>query len=140
LKRFFLIFSLIYFCSESQSSDDNKKRKVLSLAEYLESKKHVLSSSLTFNSTQKKLTDTQIEIINAQFKATTEKLTASASDLANIVNKNLIEIDKINKKSIIEQNKSKFNDLWAEDDDDDDSNTQSPMTQSRTVNNSLKVQ
>ncbi len=140
MKRFFLIFSLIYFCSESQSSDDNKKRKVLSLAEYLESKKHVLSSSLTFNSTQKKLTDTQIEIINAQFKATTEKLTASASDLANIVNKNLIEIDKINKKSIIEQNKSKFNDLWAEDDDDDDSNTQSPMTQSRTVNNSLKVQ
>jgi hypothetical protein len=140
LKRFFLIFSLIYFCSESQSSDDNKKRKVLSLAEYLESKKHVLSSSLTFNSTQKKLTDTQIEIINAQFKATTEKLTASASDLANIVNKNLIEINKINKKSIIEQNKSKFNDLWAEDDDDDDSNTQSPMTQSRTVNNSLKVQ
>ncbi len=140
MKRFFLIFSLIYFCSESQSSDDNKKRKVLSLAEYLESKKHVLSSSLTFNSTQKKLTDTQIEIINAQFKATTEKLTASASDLANIVNKNLIEINKINKKSIIEQNKSKFNDLWAEDDDDDDSNTQSPMTQSRTVNNSLKVQ
>jgi len=136
--------------SESQSSDDNKKRKVLSLAQYLESKKYVLSPSSTMNSTQNKLTDTQIEVINAQFKATTEKLTASVSDLTNIVNKNLIQTDKINtnrndsvdKKSIIEQPKSKFNDLWAEDDDDDDDNinTQSQMTQSRTVNSSLHIQ
>jgi 7-cyano-7-deazaguanine synthase in queuosine biosynthesis len=133
LKRFVNLF----FSSESQSSDDNKKRKVLSLAQYLESKKHLLSTSLTLNLTQKKLTDTQIEIINAQFKATTEKLTATASDL---VNKNLIEIDhtSILKKPIIEQTKSKFNDLWTEDDDDD--NTQSPMNQSRTVNNSLHIQ
>ncbi len=133
MKRFVNLF----FSSESQSSDDNKKRKVLSLAQYLESKKHLLSTSLTLNLTQKKLTDTQIEIINAQFKATTEKLTATASDL---VNKNLIEIDhtSILKKPIIEQTKSKFNDLWTEDDDDD--NTQSPMNQSRTVNNSLHIQ
>ena len=121
--------------SESQSSEDNKKRKVLSLAQYLESKKHVLSPSLTINSTQKKLTDTQIEVINAQFKATTEKLTASVPDLASIVNKNLIQTDKVNKKPIIELPKTNNNDLWAED-DDDEINTQSQITQSRTVNNS----
>ena len=109
-------------------------------------KKHVLSPSSTINSTQKKFTDNQIEVINAQFKATTEKLTASVSDLANIVNKNLIEIKKINnnhhdsivKKPIIEQ--SKFNDLWAEDDDDDDTDPQLPITQSRTANNTRHIQ
>jgi hypothetical protein len=133
--------------SESQSSDDNKKRKVLSLAQYLESKKHVVSPSSTINSTQKKLTNTQIEVINAQFKATTEKLTASAPDLAHIVNKNLIQTDKvntnrtegINKKPNGEQLKTTVNDLWAEDDDDDNNdemNTQSQITQSRTVNSS----
>jgi len=103
------------------------------------------------NSTQNKLTDIQIENINAQFKATTEKLTASAPDLANIVNKNLIQTEKINnnrndsniKKLISEQPKSNFNDLWAEEEeeeDDDDMNTQSQITKSRTVNNSLHIQ
>jgi hypothetical protein len=104
------------------------------------------------NSTQNKLTDTQIEVINAQFKATTEKLTASVPDLANIVNKNLIQIEKVNnnrndssiKKPIIEQPKSKFNDLWAEEDDDDDDNNninnQSQISQSRTVNSSFHIQ
>jgi hypothetical protein len=103
------------------------------------------------NSTQNKLTDIQIEVINAQFKATTDKLTANAADLANLMNKNLIEIetvknnrnDSVTKKSIIEQPKSKFNDLWAEEDDDDDNDNvhnQSQITQSRTVNNSLHIQ
>ncbi|CAF2376435.1 unnamed protein product [Rotaria sp. Silwood2] len=132
--------------SESQSFDDNKKRKVLSLAQYLENKKHVLSPSSMINSTQHKLTDIQIEIINAQFKATTEKLTASAPDIADILNKNSIQTDKVNynridfigKKAIIEQQKTKFNDLWTEDDDDDDDdiNSQLQITQSNTVNSS----
>ncbi|CAF1317533.1 unnamed protein product [Rotaria sordida] len=130
--------------NESQSSDDNKQRKVLSLAQYLENKKHVLSPSSTINSTQNKLTDIQIEIINAQFKATTEKLTANVPDLTDILNKNSIQTDKINnnridsigKRPIIEQQKTKFNDLWTEDDDDDDINTQLQITQSNTVNSS----
>ncbi|CAF0829761.1 unnamed protein product [Rotaria sp. Silwood1] len=131
--------------SESQSSDDNKKRKVLSLAQYLENKKHVLSPSSTINSTHNKLTDVQIEIINAQFKATTEKLTASAPDIDNILNQNSIQTDKLNnnridyivKRPIIEQQKTKFNDLWTEDDDDDDDiNSQLQITQSNTINSS----
>lgn len=152
------LFIYLFF-SESQLCDDNKKRKVLSLAQYLESKKPILSPSSTMNLTQNKLTDIQIEVINAQFKATTEKLTATASDLANIVNKNLIETEKINnnnnnnsirtdfiiKKSIIEESKSKLNDLWTEDDEDDDNNnnhihSQSEMIQSRTVNSNLHIQ
>ncbi|UJR10594.1 hypothetical protein I4U23_014791 [Adineta vaga] len=144
--------------SESPIFDDSKKRKVLSLAQYLETKKHVLpssSSSLSLsrsNSTrQNQLTDTQIEVINAQFKATTEKLTASVPDLAKIVNKTLIETDKksdnrldsIVKKMSVEQPESKVKDLWAEDDDDDDDddnnnsddiNVQSEMLESKTVN------
>ncbi len=108
--------------SESQSSDDNKKRRVLSLAQYLESKKPILSPSSTINLTRKRLTDSQIDLINAQFQATTEKLTATAS---NLTTTSLLETDKINhnpilKKPRIEQTKPKSIDLWAEDDDDDD--------------------
>ncbi|CAF0876840.1 unnamed protein product [Adineta ricciae] len=147
--------------SESPTSDDTKKRKVLSLAQYLETKKHVSrstksSSSLSLTTTtaflnetrQNKLTDTQIEIINAQFKATTEKLTASVPDLAKIVNKTLIEtekridnrLDSIAKRTNIEQPKPKVNDLWAEedddddDDDDDDVSVRSEIFESKTVN------
>jgi hypothetical protein len=67
-----------------------------------------------------------------------------------MVNKNLIQTETINnsvtKKSIIEKSKSKFNDLWAEEeeeedgDDDDNVNTQSQISQSRTVNRSLHIQ
>lgn len=125
-------------------SDDNKKPKVLSLAQYLKNKKHVLSPSSTINSPQHKLTDVQIEIINAQFKATTEKLTANAPGLANALNKNLVEEDKTNnnrlnilaKKPINEPQKTKFDDLWTEDDEDNDTNIQSKITQVNTVNKS----
>ncbi|CAF1407615.1 unnamed protein product [Adineta steineri] len=128
--------------SESQSFDNNKQRKVLSLAQYLENKKHILSLSSTSNTKQNKLADSQIEVINAQFKATTEKLTASVPDLTNTLNKNLIEIQKKNnilnefvvKKTTHEESKQKFIDLWAEDDDDNDSNIQSQTTESKTVN------
>ena len=149
------------FSSESPTSDETKKRKVLSLAQYLETKKHVSpstksssSSSLTTATTttallndtrQNKLTDTQIEIINAQFKATTEKLTASVPDLAKIVNQTLIEsekrsdnrLDSIVKRTTVEQSKPKVNDLWAEeedDDDDDDVSVRSEILESKTVN------
>ncbi|CAF5207339.1 unnamed protein product [Rotaria magnacalcarata] len=131
--------------NESQLSDDNKKRKVLSLAQYLENKKHVLSPSSMMNSTQNKLSNMQIEIINAQFKATTEKLTASAPDLTKILDKNLIETDEINNSRIdftvrrpaIQQKDTKFHDLWTEDDDDDDDlNMQLQNNQSNTVNSS----
>jgi len=70
-----------------------------------------------------------------------------------MVNKNLIQTetisnnrtDSVTKNSIIEQSKSKFNDLWAEeedddDDDDDNDSTQSQISQSRTVNSSLHIQ
>lgn len=130
--------------------DENKTRRVLSLAQYLESKKHVLSSSSTSNAIQRRFTDNQIEVIHAQFQATTEKLTANASDLANSVNKNLIDVEKShllrndssNKRSIIEQPKSTVNDLWAEDDEDDgnDNTTQSQILQSRTTLHTQKVQ
>lgn len=130
--------------------DENKTRRVLSLAQYLESKKHVLSSSSTSNAIQRRFTDNQIEVIHAQFQATTEKLTANASDLANSVNKNLIDVEKShllrndssNKRSIIEQPKSTVNDLWAEDDEDDgnDNTTQSQILQSRTMLHTQKVQ
>lgn len=130
--------------------DENKTRRVLSLAQYLESKKHVLSSSSTSNTIQRRFTDNQIEVIHAQFQATTEKLTANASDLANSVNKNLIDVEKShllrndssNKTSIIEQPKSTVNDLWAEDDEDDgnDNTTQSQILQSRTTLHTQKVQ
>ena len=95
---------------------------------------------------QNKLTDTQIEIINAQFKATTEKLTASVPDLAKIVNKTLIEtekqidnrLDSIVKRTNVEQSNPKVNDLWAEeeddDDDDDDASVRSEILESKTVN------
>ena len=116
----------------------------------MESKKHVLSSSSTSNSIQRRFTDNQIEVIHAQFQATTEKLTANASDLANSVNKNLIDVEKphllrndsSNKRSIIEQPKSTVNDLWAEDDDEDgnDHTTQSQILQSRTTLHTQKVQ
>ena len=117
----------------------------------MESKKHVLSPSSTSNSIQRRFTDNQIEVIHAQFQATTEKLTANASDLANIVNKNLINVDKpnnlrndsSNKKPLIDQSESKVNDLWAEDDDDDDEDdptTQSQILQSRTTFHTQKVQ
>lgn len=140
------------YSSESQLVDENKKRRVLSLAQYMESKKHVLSSSSSSNSIHRRFTDNQIEVIHAQFQATTEKLTANASDLANIVNKNLINDDKpqllrndsSNKRSIIEQPKSIGNDLWTEDDDDDDdghdNTTQSQILQSRTTLHTQKVQ
>lgn len=130
--------------------DENKTRRVLSLAQYLESKKHVLSSSSTSNAIQRRFTDNQIEVIHAQFQATTEKLTANASDLANSVNKNLIDVEKShllrndssNKRSIIEQPKLTVNDLWAEDDEDDgnDNTTQSQILQSRTTLHTQKVQ
>ncbi len=82
-------------------------------------------------------------MINAQFQATTEKLTASSPDLANIVNKNLIQLDKITdnrkdfiaKKIIVEQPKTQLNDLWAEEDDDDDND----ISESRTVNSNDSV-
>lgn len=127
-----------FFFSESQSSNDNKKRKVLSLAQYLENKKHVLSPSSTVNSIQNKLTDTQIRIINAQFKATTEKLAASAPDLTKTIDKSLTEADKSNnrmdliiKRPVIQQSKTKLQDLWTEEeDDDDDFCMQSPNNQS----------
>ena len=142
--------------NESQTTDDQKKRKVLSLAEYLQTKKHVLSPSSTLNSSQNQLTDRQIKVINAQFRATTEKLTANANDLANIVNKSLIEPEKPSSRlqipsnsSQINSQQSKINDFWAEDDDDDyddDNNDESPnnihsqISQSRTVNNNFHTQ
>ncbi|CAF2393329.1 unnamed protein product [Rotaria sp. Silwood2] len=130
--------------SESQSSDEFKhsdrdqsssikKRKVLSLAEYVVNKKPMPSSLPTVDSTQDKLTDTQIKEIYAQFDATFEELAASAPDLANNVNKKLKQNDTINnnrndfiannhnlKIATIEQPKTKYNDIWAEEDDDDD--------------------
>jgi len=67
-----------------------------------------------------------------------------------MVNKNLIQTetisnnrtDSVTKNSIIEQSKSKFNDLWTEEEeeDGDDVNTQSQISQSRTVNRSLHIQ
>ena len=145
------IFSLCFFpISESQSSDDNKKRKVLSLAQYRESKKHVLSPSSTINLTESKLTDIQIKIINAQFKAATEKLTANALDLDKILDMNVKEktqvnhnrIGFVNRKPVIQQQKSNFYDLWTEDDDDDEDETQIQLsiTRSRTENSSSHVQ
>ncbi|CAF0822412.1 unnamed protein product [Rotaria sordida] len=118
---------------QSSSTSSVKKRKVLSLAEYVVSKKPIPSSLSTVDSTQNKLTDNQIKEIYAQFDAKYEELAASAPDLANNVNKKLKQNDKINnnrndfiannqnlKKTTIEQPKTKYNDIWAEEDDDDD--------------------
>ena len=88
---FIHVFILCSVFSQSQLFDDNKKRRVLSLAQYMENKKPVISSLLTTNSTEKKLTDSQIATINAQFKATTEKLTACVPDLTMILNESLTE-------------------------------------------------
>jgi hypothetical protein len=80
-------------------------------------------------------------VINAQFNAATEKLAASAPELANVVNKNLIQTEKINNnrnnfvvmKPIIQQ----ANDLWAEDEDDDDDDYPKPQTiPAKSVNSS----
>ena len=111
--------------SESQATDDKKERKVLSLAQYLESKKHASPRPKTSNSVQKKLTDTQIEVINAQFNAATEKLAASASDLACVVNKNLEQVKQrpnqpIATTSTATKVQPRMTDLWAEEEDDDD--------------------
>ena len=111
--------------NESQTADDKKERKVLSLAQYLESKKHASPRPNTSNAVQKKLTDTQIEVINAQFNAATEKLAASASDLASVVNKNLEQVKQRPNQPIASTSTAgkvltQMTDLWAEEDDDDD--------------------
>lgn len=121
----------LYLCvsSESQSSDEKKERKVLSLAQYRQSKKPSPSPPKTDVSLLNKLTDTEIEVINAQFNAATEKLAVNASDLANTVNKSLSQTEKVRHQhhlSVLLANKSTpvktqvNDDLWAEADDDDD--------------------
>lgn len=130
--------------SESQSSDDfksidggqsssTKKRRVLSLAEYVGNKKPIVNSSITTDVTEEKFTDTQIKEIYAQFDAKCEEVAASVPNLAINVNKKLKQADIIipNRNDIManghsfkapvdEQPKTKYNDIWAEDDDDDD--------------------
>jgi hypothetical protein len=115
---------------QDQSSSSVKKRKVLSLAEYVGSKKPATTSSSTVNSTDNKLTDTQIEEIYAQFNANGEEFAATAPALADTVNKKLTQSNRndiiangLNSKMIInEKQKTNHDDLWeeAEDDDDDD--------------------
>jgi hypothetical protein len=146
-----------YPFSESQSSDDNKiddrdrpsssstkKRKVLSFAEYVGSKKTVSSASSTIDSTQNKLTDTQIEEINAQFNANMKDLAASATDLAKNVNKKLTQKDKTNinvisdnhhsQPAIIEQQKPNHSDFWDVEDDDDDEQQAQPVPNNSNLN------
>ncbi|CAF3781992.1 unnamed protein product [Rotaria magnacalcarata] len=128
--------------SESQSSDElkngdrdqlsSKKRRVLSLAEYVSSKKSIPTTSSTVDSVPNPFTDTQIEKIYAEFNAKCNELAASAPDLATNVNKKLKQVDPINNnrndfiansqnlKTTNEQPKTKYNDIWAEDEDDDD--------------------
>jgi len=157
------IYLLFNPFSESQSSDEYrsgesssiKKRKVLSLAEYVGNKKPISSLSTTVDSTEKKLTDTQIKEIYAEFNANIEELAAKAPDLANNVNKKLTQKDLINsnrngfiandhntKTTLIEKPKIKNDDLWEEEeddsDDDDNDNTnykQQIIKQSQPVKN-----
>lgn len=76
---------------------------------------------------ENKLSARDIEVINAQFNATTEKLTVNASDLAVAVNKNLDQSDKSHqhqsdplKKNRLETKAKLDDDFWGEADDDDD--------------------
>jgi hypothetical protein len=155
-------FSLISdLCSESQSSDEykngdrnqssssTKKRKVLSIAEYVNNKKPTTSSS----SNEKKLTDTQIEEIYAQFNANGEEFAAIAPVLADDVNKKLTQKDLTNsnrndfianghnsKMTVMEKPKIKREDIWAEDeDDDDDDDKQQIIKQSPPVKSNEQV-
>jgi hypothetical protein len=160
----------IYVFSESQSSDDyktsdrdqpssssTKKRKVLSMAEYVGSKQPKSSLPSTVNSTQNTLTDTQIKEIYAEFNAKCEELVASAPNLAKNVNKKLTQNETTNsnrndfianghnlKITTNEQHK----DIWAEEEDDDDDNnhdsdhdhhTQHITTQSQPIKNNQIV-
>jgi hypothetical protein len=150
---------LILF-SESQSSDEYKnndrnqsssikKRKVLSIAEYVGSKKPISSSSSssTVDSTENKLTDTQIKEIYAQFNSNIEELAAQAPDLANNVNKKLTQKDLItsnrndfiangqnSKITIIEKQKTKHDDIWEEEEDDEDDDDDYKQSQSIKTN------
>ena len=110
--------------SESQSSDEKKQRKVLSLAQYLESKKQSSSPPKSDASPPNKLTDTEIEVITAQFNAATEKLAVNASDLATTVNKSLSQSEKSHQHRLANQaipaKTQQKDDLWAEEEDDED--------------------
>ena len=115
--------------SQSSSSSSNKKRKVLSFSEYLSHKKPISSNN---NSTDNKLTVTQIEEIYASFDANIKPLAVNASDLATNVNKKLTQKDHVSSnrngpiandsqiKSKSEQLQTKVKGFWDEDDDDDD--------------------
>ena len=85
------------FCSfsESLSSDDyqnsdrdqsTKKRKVVSMAEYVANKKPKSSPPSSVDSTQNKFSDTEIKEIYTQFNAKCEELVASAPNLTNSIN------------------------------------------------------
>jgi hypothetical protein len=133
----------------NQSSSSTKKRKVLSIAEYVNNKKPTTSSS----SNEKKLTDTQIEEIYAQFNANGEEFAAIAPVLADDVNKKLTQKDLTNsnrndfianghnsKMTVMEKPKIKREDIWAEDeDDDDDDDKQQIIKQSPPVKSNEQV-
>ncbi len=151
-----------YVFSESQSSDDYKtsdrdqpsssssakKRKVLSIAEYVGSKQPKSSLPSTVNSTENKFTDTETKEIYAQFNAKCEELVASAPNLAKNVNKKLTQNETTNsnrndfianghnlKMTINEQH----NDIWAEEEDDDDDTDHDHHTQSQPIKNNQIV-
>lgn len=115
--------------SESQLIEEKKPRKVLSLTQYLQSQKEKLNSEpkSTQNLSENKLSDEEIQVINAQFNAATEQLAVNASDLAVVVDKTLKQSDKIHQQRPDPLSQMKISsktdpndDLWTEVDDDDD--------------------
>lgn len=120
---------VVDFPSESQLIEEKKPRKVLSLTQYLQSQKEKLNSEPKSrqNPSENKLSDEEIQVINAQFNAATEQLAVNASDLAVVVDKNLKQSDKIHQQRSDPLSQMKISsktdpndDLWAEVDDDDD--------------------
>lgn len=164
--------------SESQSSDEyksndrgqpsssTKKRKIISLAEYTGIKKPVVAStttenaSVTVESNDSKLTNTEIEQIYAQFNANGKEFVAKApvtltQDLSRKLKKpdimpsnrnGFIANGHVTKSSTNDKSKTNNDDFWNEisDDDDDDEDVDSHpkkqvIAQSQPVKNNRPV-
>lgn len=153
---FFPFFSIFYFSSQSQQSNDSKtddrnqsssikKRKVLSFAEYLGSKKPIIpTSSSNIDPIENHITDTEAQKIYAEFDAKCKELVAKVPDLVNNVDKKLRQNDiNVNshlvKKPIAEEQINKHDDLWAEDDDDDDDINLNAHSKEETIKSTQSI-